>query len=123
MSPILVVDDNVGCRDSVKAVLESQGLSVACANNGRYALKYLRSGLRPSLILLDLWMPEMDGCEFRDIQCRDEELKSIPVVLISGEPYLRSIADSFRVAYLTKPIDPVKLLSVVEDTIGQTGAC
>src|SRR3954463_13696734 len=106
MSPILLVDDNMGCRDSVKAVLESRGLPVACAGDGRDALNCLRRGLRPSLILLDLWMPEMDGCEFRDIQCQDEELKSIPVVLISGEPYLRSIAESFRVAYLTKPIDP-----------------
>src|SRR5262245_53708981 len=93
MSQILVVDDNDACRNTLKTVLECRGYEVVCANDGQEALNYLRSGLRPSIILLDLEMPDMNGFEFRAIQREEEALRGIPVILVSGESYLSTIAD------------------------------
>ena len=75
---------------------------------------------RPSLILLDLFLPGMSGWEFREAQCGDPDLAAIPVILVSGFPHtldtiqrgrLRA-AEAFR-----KPVDPSALLAVVQQHV------
>jgi two-component system response regulator MprA len=63
--PLLVVDDDEDFRRSLAEALELEGWRVAEASNGAQALEWLARGERPAAVLLDLWMPTMDGWQFR----------------------------------------------------------
>ncbi len=115
---VLIVDDDFALRDALCAVLEGEGFVVAAVSNGQEALDYLRSGARPSLVLLDLMMPIMNGWEFRAEQRQDPELADIPVIVLSafaryGEEELRGI-DRF----LRKPFQLADLLAAVRAHCG-----
>jgi len=86
--PVLVVDDDAEVRQLLRRMLESEGFAVVEAENGRVALERLR-GEPPSLILLDLMMPEMDGFEFVAELRRDEGWRAIPVVVITARDLSR----------------------------------
>jgi CheY-like chemotaxis protein len=112
---ILIVEDDADTRDALWALLEKHGYSVALAANGADGLSRLRGGLRPSLILLDLMMPEKNGFQFRVEQVADPVLADIPVVIYSGNPEAKADGAVLGgVACLTKPIDVDKLLQVVK---------
>ncbi len=81
---VLVVDDDEGIVSVLATMLKFKGFTVLEAGNGREALQLLQSGARPSVILLDLIMPVMDGWEFRRAQKADAELCKIPVIVLSG---------------------------------------
>ena len=82
--PVLVVDDDVTVRQLLRRMLEAEGYTVAEADNGRVALARL-DDVSPSLILLDLMMPEMDGFEFVSELRRDERWRAIPIVVITAK--------------------------------------
>jgi GAF domain-containing protein/DNA-binding response OmpR family regulator/anti-sigma regulatory factor (Ser/Thr protein kinase) len=86
--PVLVVDDDAEVRQLLRRMLESEGFAVVEAENGRVALERLR-GEPPSLILLDLMMPEMDGFEFVAELRRHESWRAIPVVVITARDLSR----------------------------------
>jgi GAF domain-containing protein/CheY-like chemotaxis protein len=86
--PVLVVDDDAEVRQLLRRMLESEGFAVVEAENGRVALERLR-GESPSLILLDLMMPEMDGFEFVSELRRHESWRAIPVVVITARDLSR----------------------------------
>src|SRR2546428_350964 len=73
---VLVVDDDLAVRESMRSVLEGEGYAVTAAENGLEALQHLRNGLRPEVILLDLLMPVMDGWQFLRELRQDPELAS-----------------------------------------------
>src|ERR1051325_6252526 len=81
---VLVVEDDFDLRDALVPILEYEGHRVVSAANGKEALERLRTMPPPSLILLDLMMPVMDGEQFRAQQLRDPALASIPVVVVSA---------------------------------------
>ncbi len=81
--PVLLVNDHAYLRDALATFLAVNGLEVVVAEHGQEALDQLRGGLRPSVILLDLAMPVMDGATFRKQQLEDSELAAIPVVIVS----------------------------------------
>lgn len=111
---LLLVDDEPDVRESFKFMLESEGYSVVTAENGCDALKLLRRGFTPQLILLDLMMPVMDGFEFRRAQLRDARLAVIPVVVYSGHHDVKANAARLgAAAYLQKPVDPDVLLQLI----------
>jgi CheY-like chemotaxis protein len=112
--PVLVVEDDREVRESLVAVLEDAGYSVLSASDGRAALELLRAGPLPSLILLDLMMPVMDGFEFRARQVRDPALAGIPVVVFTAGWYPVELGGQLEASgYLTKPIRVDALLEVV----------
>jgi signal transduction histidine kinase/CheY-like chemotaxis protein len=79
---ILVVDDEVECRDTISAMLTANGLAVAVAESGEAALRLVDSGLDFHLLLVDLVMPDMNGLELaRQVRLRRP---SIPVVFFTG---------------------------------------
>ena len=80
---ILIVDDEQVSREGLRIALVQAGWKVAEADNGQIALRLLREE-RPSVILLDLMMPEMDGFEFLDEVRRHEEWRDIPIVVITA---------------------------------------
>ena len=82
--PVLLVEDDAATSSQLQRALEKQGWSVATAANGRIALERLSERL-PSLILLDLMMPEMDGFEFLEALRQHSEASGIPVVVITAK--------------------------------------
>jgi CheY-like chemotaxis protein len=62
---LLIVDDDDDFRGALAEALELEGYLVVEATNGAQALEWLREGERPAAVLLDLWMPTMDGWQFR----------------------------------------------------------
>jgi len=83
--PILVVEDDLATRETVRHTIEKMGLTVAEVTNGRLALAWLRENPPPALILLDLMMPEMDGFEFLDTFNSHADWRQVPVVVITAK--------------------------------------
>ena len=112
---ILVVEDNPDGRLILEDLLLLEGFEVLSAQNGREALDLLRGGALPSLILLDLSMPEMSGWEFRKRQMQDPALAEIPVIVMSAVA-TRSEAERSGLeaaAFLDKPIPPPLLMELI----------
>lgn len=117
MSPftILLVEDDYDVREALVETLRDRGYEVQTAADGEQALKVLRGGLRPGLILLDLMMPRMSGSEFRMAQIRDPELSRFPVVLLSADGRMEEKALALKVdGAVRKPIDLDDLFAVIE---------
>ena len=81
---ILIVEDDDAVVEGTSDLLEGEGYQVVGVRDGRDALDRLRRGLRQCVILLDLMMPGMNGWEFRREQLRDDDLRDIPVVVITA---------------------------------------
>ena len=114
MRDILLVEDDDDIRVDLAAILEEAGYRVAKAQNGKEALDYLKCGHVPSLILLDLMMPVMNGWEFRFEQQLDPKLAPIPVVIFSAATDVPRTTESLRAAsYVTKPFDLDVLFSAI----------
>jgi CheY-like chemotaxis protein len=113
---ILIIEDDEGVGPSIANLLRDEGYDVAIATSGRIALDRLRNDPLPSLILLDLMMPEMDGIEFRMRQLADERLASIPVIVISARPDIARQAKQLLIEdFLAKPMNFEELLHVVQN--------
>jgi CheY-like chemotaxis protein len=104
---VLIVDDDPNLQTTIRAVLEEGGYEVAQAGNGREALDLLEDLARPSLIVLDLQMPIMDGRELLGRLRVHEILKKIPVLVMSSLPL---DAGTLGAPFLRKPFDPDTLL-------------
>ena len=117
MSPgktILIVEDDSDVRESLAVFLEGEGYSVVEAEHGKEALRCLRSSTDFCLILLDLFMPMMNGWAFRDEQLRDPSLAAIPVVVISADAGTSQKAAALgAVDAMVKPIEFDRLLETV----------
>ena len=81
---ILIVDDDGDSREAARMILEDEGYSVDVASNGRVALQYLRSTSPPTLLLIDLMMPVMDGSALLAELEASVELSNIPVVVMTA---------------------------------------
>ncbi len=110
---VLVVDDDLDIRDTLREILEHEGYLVATARNGLEGLGCAKL-LRPELILLDLFMPVMDGTEFRRRQLSDPEIAAIPVVVVSAAVNLEERVSALGVAGLIeKPLHLDALFELV----------
>ena len=111
---ILVVDDEAGIRDSVRGVLADEGYRVLEAEDGRGALQLIAAE-RPRLVILDIWMPEMDGIELlRHI--RDSE-PGTQVIVISGHGNIETAVTATKLGafdFIEKPFSLDGLLHVVD---------
>jgi CheY-like chemotaxis protein len=81
--PVLVIDDDATLRQLLRRLLEHEGFTVVEAENGRVALERLRD-VSPSVVLLDLMMPEMDGFEFVAEFRRHQDWRAIPIVVVTA---------------------------------------
>ncbi len=81
---ILVVEDDTDLRESLSQALRDHGFAVTPAANGQEALDLLRGGARPTVILLDLMLPVLNGWELRDALRHDPALAQIPQLVISA---------------------------------------
>jgi len=118
---VLVVEDDHDTREAFTLLAASVGLDVVAVENGRAALRMLRDGLRPCLIVLDMAMPEMDGFEFRRQQMANPTLAELPVAVMSGGGWATE-ADARKLGltlFLRKPVEPAELLRAFTDHCGR----
>ncbi len=115
---LLVVDDEEGNREVLSRLLKKQGFVVANAQDGQQALEML-SAQAYDLVLLDIMMPEVDGYEVLTQLKSDDQLRNIPVIMISALSEMASVARCVELGaddYLSKPFDSTLLKARV-------GAC
>ena len=112
---VLIVDDDRSIRRSLHAALDDEGYDVAEADNGLEALRQLREGPRPHVILLDLMMPVMDGYTFSSRMHREPELADIPVIVVTAGGNCAEVRRRLSVLdCLHKPLDLGRLLDTIE---------
>ncbi|MCF6281854.1 MAG: sigma-54 dependent transcriptional regulator [Candidatus Polarisedimenticolaceae bacterium] len=114
-SYILVVDDEPDIRNLVKEILEDEGYEVATAENGAAARVALRNH-RPDLVLLDIWMPEVDGITLLK-EWNEGEALPCPVIVMSGHGNVETAVEATRLGaydFLEKPLSLAKLLLTIE---------
>jgi UDP-3-O-acyl N-acetylglucosamine deacetylase len=116
--PILIVDDEASIRKSLEGVLGDEGYSCAQAADGADALSQLQS-LRPSLVLLDIWMPGMDGIETLR---RIKELQpATPVIMMSGHATISTAIKATKVGasdFIEKPLELELVLNAIRRALG-----
>jgi DNA-binding NtrC family response regulator len=117
---ILVIDDEPDIRETVKDILEDEGYLVSVAENAGDGRRQLRERL-PDLVLLDIWMPDVDGItllkEWKEVS--GGELPS-PVVMMSGHGSVETAVEATRLGaydFLEKPLSIAKLLVTVERAV------
>lgn len=135
---ILVIDDEPDTRAYLKAVLEEDGYETITASDGEEGLNKVQENT-PHLILLDLMMPKKSGIKFLNEIRNDEQLKEVPIIVVSGvrqvtgvdmkhyleeQPFKDRKKEALGVdiditpkAYLEKPIDPSELLATIKKFI------
>jgi CheY-like chemotaxis protein len=102
---VLVVDDDRDIREELADYLTAAGHDALTAPDGKAALTLCRAEQEPDVILLDLWMPVMDGWDFRAAQLADAALAHIPVIAISACGFSpRTVLDQLKVTeFVAKP--------------------
>jgi two-component system, chemotaxis family, chemotaxis protein CheY len=115
-SRVLVVDDDPSILDTVTAILTSEGFRVMTASGGQEALSLLHSWL-PTLVLLDMRMPIMDGWSVA--RAMREAGSKVPIVVMSAAESAKRWADEIGAAgHLAKPFELDDLLACVEEHSG-----
>jgi CheY-like chemotaxis protein len=113
---VLVVDDDVRNIFALASVLESQGLEVVYAENGKDGIATLERNPDVDVVLMDVMMPEMDGYETMRAIRKDQNFKSLPIIAITAKA-LKEDREKCIVAgasdYLPKPVDPEKLIELI----------
>jgi adenylate cyclase len=112
---VLVVDDDPVTRQMLSGTLEGRGHRVTTADDGRRGLDLVRSE-RFDVVLLDVLMPQLNGYDVLEQMKGDEELRHIPVVMVTSVDEVESAVRCIELGaddYLSKPIDPVLLIARV----------
>jgi DNA-binding NtrC family response regulator len=123
MATILVVDDELGIRALLSEILTDEGHTVELAENAAQA-RSVRESLRPDLVLLDIWMPDVDGISLLK-EWGATGLLSMPVIMMSGHGTIDTAVEATKYgasAFLEKPITLQKLLRAVEQALVKPGA-
>src|SRR5690349_8496304 len=123
MATILVVDDEMGIRALLSEILSDEGHSIELAENAAQA-RAVRERLRPDLVLLDIWMPDVDGITLLKEWGSSGQL-TMPVVMMSGHGTIDTAVEATKfgaMAFLEKPITLQKLLRAVEQGLVKPNA-
>ncbi len=122
MKKIMIIDDEKDVLFLLKVLIEKEGYEVIEATNGSEAYKKLTDSLnpvRPDVIILDIMMPEMDGYTFQTKLQQIDELKNIPIIILTAKGQIK---DLFQMAsnvysFLEKPFEPKNLINVIKGAI------
>jgi DNA-binding NtrC family response regulator len=120
MATILVVDDELGIRALLSEILSDEGHSVELAENAAQA-RAVRERMRPDLVLLDIWMPDVDGITLLKEWGATGQL-GMPVIMMSGHGTIDTAVEATKfgaMAFLEKPITLQKLLRAVEQALAK----
>ncbi len=122
MATILVVDDELGIRALLSEILTDEGHTVEVAENAAEA-RACRQRLRPDLVLLDIWMPDVDGITLLK-EWGSASLLTMPVIMMSGHGTIDTAVEAIKfgaLAFLEKPVTLQKLLRAVEQGLSKPG--
>jgi CheY-like chemotaxis protein len=112
---VLVVDDDADSADSMAMILLTLGHEFRTAYNGPGALEIAES-FQPDAVLLDIGLPGLDGYEVARRMRRDERLKNVLLIAVTGYGRSTDFALSWDVgfdAHFVKPVDPVKIQQIL----------
>ena len=115
---ILVVDDEPDIRQLVQEILEDEGYSVQVAKDGESA-RLVYAQQKPDLVLLDIWMPDIDGISLLKEWSAAGSLES-QVVIMSGHGTLETAVEATRLGafdFVQKPLSLAKLLATVRKAL------
>ncbi len=116
--PVLIVEDDEVIRESLAELLSSEGYETYVAENGKVALQRLGEIGKPCVILLDMFMPEMDGLEFLKQLHREQAdvVASLPILVLTAAPLTGTMAEQVRPmveGFIKKPADLDDILRMV----------
>jgi DNA-binding NtrC family response regulator len=120
MADILIVDDEIGVRELLSEVLQDEGYGVSLAENAAQA-RDLHLSKQHDLVLLDIWMPDMDGVSLLKEWAAHQRL-TVPVIMMSGHATIETAVEATRIGavdFLEKPIALTKLLQTVEAALAK----
>jgi two-component system, NtrC family, nitrogen regulation response regulator NtrX len=123
MATILVVDDELGIRALLSEILADEGHTIELAENAAQA-RACRERIRPDLVLLDIWMPDVDGITLLKEWGSSAQL-TMPVIMMSGHGTIDTAVEATKfgaMAFLEKPITLQKLLRAVEQGLAKPAA-
>jgi DNA-binding response OmpR family regulator len=119
---VVCIEDEPEMIDLVRLILGRKGFEVIGANGGVEGLEAVRRE-KPDLVLLDLMMPDMDGWEVYQQIKADEELRHIPVVVVTAKAQSIDKVLGLHIAkvddYITKPFGPQELLESITKILGE----
>jgi DNA-binding response OmpR family regulator len=116
---VLVIDDEAPIRLLCRVNLEAEGMTVLEAGDGPTGLELARAEV-PSVILLDVMMPGLDGWQVAEELLDDERTRGIPIIFLTARAELRDRARGLDVGgidYVTKPFNPIELAALVRDLL------
>src|SRR4051812_22866126 len=114
---VLLVDDDVRNLFALASALESRGLEIVFAENGREGIEALKQHPEIDLVLMDLMMPEMDGYEAMRALREMQQFKSLPIIALTAKAMKGDREESIAAGasdYITKPVDIEQLLSLMQ---------
>ncbi len=118
---IVCIEDEPEMIDLVRLILGRRGFELIGAVGGREGLETVRQ-VKPDLVLLDLMMPDMDGWEIYQHMKADEELRNIPVIIVTAKAQSIDKVLGLHIAkvddYITKPFGPQELIESVNRVLG-----
>ena len=116
---ILVVDDEPDIRNLLQEILEDEGYEVSVAENGETARNAHRAR-RPDLVLLDIWMPDVDGITLLKEWAEETNGLPMPVIMMSGHGTVETAVEATRLGaydFIEKPLSLAKLLITIENAL------
>lgn len=119
MNKVLVIEDNVGQALKLKVGLEEQNYQVTIANSGYEAVSRLKE-TKPSLIILDAFLPDSDGVEFCKSLKADFGTRSIPIIMFSNDNKLKNMVRAYEAGidyFIVKEEDNDKTLLMLADSL------
>lgn len=111
---VLIIDDDPGARGMLTRYLEREGFDVLQAANGLQGLEFAREVL-PDVITLDVCMPDMNGRQVLQSLKADQQLRHIPVVMVSMEDFSNEWRESGAAEFLSKPIERGQLNRIIQE--------
>lgn len=118
---IVCIEDEPEMIDLIRLILGRRGFELIGAVGGREGLEMVRQ-VKPDLVLLDLMMPDMDGWEIYQHMKADQELRNIPVIIVTAKAQSIDKVLGLHIAkvddYITKPFGPQELIESVNRVLG-----
>ncbi|HZC68258.1 MAG TPA: sigma-54 dependent transcriptional regulator, partial [Nitrospirales bacterium] len=115
---ILIVDDEPGILDTLSSILQDESYEVSVAKGGQDALKFINADPPPDLVLLDIWMPDLDGIE--TLQRAMEAHPRLLVIMMSGHGSIESAVKAIKLGaydYIEKPLSLEKVTLLVRHAL------
>jgi CheY-like chemotaxis protein len=121
MTEILIVDDDIITQNMLRTTLSKAGYNPLVASNGMEAIKLATERL-PSVIILDIMMPDIDGGDVADILRKNQKTREIPIIFLSSlisKPEEKMGGRKDIVSFLSKPYNRELLLNEIRNYLSR----